>query len=166
MPGEPWAPGLADVARHVPTRTRDTKSPGSDKLLNTFNGSTTPTDAQVQQLIDDTLGALEAQVGDLPGVTLQHPDLAIALRVYVEWRAAADIELAYPDRNADIRIYDQLNARAVLALAAVMNGLQTGDLGTGAVDPQWMFPPPPPYADTSPGSGVEFVISRPPVVIL
>jgi hypothetical protein len=132
VPGEPWAPGLADVARHIPTRTRDTKSPGSDTLLMTFNANTTPSDAQAQQLIDDTVGVLESQVGDLPGITTQHPDLAIAMRQYVEWRAAADIELAYPNRDADIRLYDQLNAR-------------------------WAFPDAPPYADTSPGSGTELV---------
>ena len=157
MPGEPWAPGLADVARHIPTRTRDTKSPGSDTLLMTFNANTTPSDAQAQQLIDDTVGVLESQVGDLPGITTQHPDLAIAMRQYVEWRAAADIELAYPNRDADIRLYDQLNARATLALKSLTDALAGGDLGTVAGDPQWAFPDAPPYADTSPGSGTELV---------
>lgn len=160
MPGEPWAPGLADVARHVPTRTRDAKSPGSDTLLMTFNANTTPSDAQVNQLIDDAVGVLESQVGDLPGVTSQHPDLAIAMRSYIEWRVAADIEIAYPNRDADIRVYDQLNARAALALKSVTDALVTGDLGATAVDPQWAFPDPPPYADQSPGSGVDFINRR------
>lgn len=158
MAGEPWAPSLADCARHCPTRTRDTKSPGSDTLLNTFNANTTPNDTQVQQMIDDTVAALEAQVGDMPSVTAQHPDLSVALRQYVEWRVAADIELAYPNRDADVRVYDQMNARADAALAVVTAGLTVSDVGASATDPQWAFPDPPPYADQSPGSGVDFIV--------
>lgn len=158
MAGEPWAPGLTDVARHIPTRTRDSKSPGSDKLLMTFNGNTTPTDSQVQQLIDDTLAGLEAVVGDLPGVVAAFPDVSVALRTYVEWRTAADIELAYPNRDADIRVYDQLSARATAAMTVVTNALAQTDQGTVAAVPVWMFPAPSPYGDTSPGSGAEFVI--------
>lgn len=158
MPGEPWAPGLTDIARHIPTRTRDTKSPGSDKLLMTFNSNTTPNDAQVQQLIDDTVASLEAQVGDMPNVVAQHPDAAAALRMYVEWRCSADIELAYPNRDADIRLYDQLNARAVTALATVTAALAVTEISVVAAEPQWGFPDPPPYADQSPGSGIEFLV--------
>lgn len=158
MPGEPWAPGLADVARRVPTRTRDYNSPGSDTLLMTFSANTTPTGSQVQQLIDDAVGVLESQVGDLPGIVILHPDLAVAMRTYVEWRVAADIELAYPNRDADVRVYEQLNARANLALQSVTAGLVVGDLGTSAASPVGSFPDPPPYADQSPGSGVDFIV--------
>jgi hypothetical protein len=157
VPGEPWSPGLADVARHVPTRTRDSKSPGSDKLLGTFNANTTPTDGIVQQMIDDTVAGLEAQVGDLPYVTQQHPDVAVAMRTYVEWRVAADIELAYPNRDADIQTAAALDARANKALAVVTAALVVTDEGSVAADPVWAFPDPPPYADSSPGSGAEFI---------
>jgi len=47
-----WAPALDDVARHIPTRTRDVKTPGSDKMLGTFTASTTPDDGQAQAVID------------------------------------------------------------------------------------------------------------------
>lgn len=134
-------------------------------MLGTFNANTTPTAAQAQQLIDDTLGTLESQIGDLPSIAAQHPDASIALRTYVEWRTAADIELAYPNRDADIRLYDQLNARAVAAFAAVEAALATSDIGSSASNPIWAFPDPPPYADQSPGSGADF-IAQPPVVIL
>lgn len=160
MPGEPWAPGLTDVARHVPTRTRDTKTPGSDKLLMTFNANTTPNDAVVQQMIDDTLEGLEAQVGDIPSVALQFPNLATAMRSYVEWRVAADIELAYPNRDADIQVSVQLAARASLVLATITTALAGAGEGTAAVDPVSFFPDPAqtPYADQSPGSGADFLI--------
>ncbi len=158
MTGEPWAPGLADVARHVPQRTRDTKTPGSDRLLMTFNANTTPTDAQAMQLIDDTVGTLESQVGDIPNVLTQHPDAAIAMRVWVEWRAAADIEIAYPNRDADVRVYDQLNARADKAWHALEEALNTSDVGASANEPQWAFPLPAPWGDTSPGSGADYVM--------
>lgn len=162
MSGEPWAPGLTDVARHIPTRTRDGKTPGSDTLLMTFSGNTTPTDTQVQQLIDDTLGALEAQIGDIPGVVSTYPDLAIALRAFVEWRTAADIELAYPNRDADIQVYNQLDARAKAAWSVVLAALAVDNVGETALVPQWAFPDPActPYPDESPASGVERLIGR------
>lgn len=157
MPGEPWSPGLADVARHIPTRTRDVKSPGSDTLLGTFNANTTPTDGVVQQMIDDTVAGLEAQIGDLPLIVAQHPDVSTAMRSYVEWRVAADIELAYPNRDADIHTAAALDTRATAALKVVTTALIVTDEGIVAADPQWAFPDSPPYADTSPGSGTEFV---------
>lgn len=162
MPGEPWAPGLADVARHCPTRTRDTKTPGSDKLLNTFNGNTTPDDSTVQQMIDDTLASLEALVGDVPGVTATHPELATALRVYVEFQVASDIELAYPNRDADIQTASALNARAQAQLKAIQQALAGADMGQTAVDPVWAFPDPAltAYADESPGSGADLLLGR------
>lgn len=162
MPGEPWAPGLADVARHVPTRTHDTLSPGSDAMLGTFNGNTTPDDATVQQMIDDTVASLEALVGDMPSVTAQHPELATALRVYVEFSVAADIELAYPNRDADIQTATALANRAQQQLTAIRAALAGADLGQVAVEPQWAFPDPAltPYADQSPGSGADFMMGR------
>lgn len=162
MSGEPWSPGLTDVARHIPTRTRDSKAVGKDTLLMTFSQNTTPTDDQVQQLIDDTLGALEAQIGDIPSVLTQHPDLAIAMRVYVEWRTAADIEVAYPNRDADIQVYAQLDARAKAAYAVVAAALAVEDVGSTALVPQWAFPDSrcTPYPDESPGSGAEQLIGR------
>jgi hypothetical protein len=158
--GEPWAPGVSDVARHVPTRTRDTKSPGSDKLLNTFNANTTPDDSTVQQMIDDTVAVLEAQFGDMPSVALQHPDAAVALREYVSWRVAADIELAYPNRDADLNTADRLDARARAQLEVITAVLTVADIGAEAVLPVGNFPMEPAYADVSPGAGTERLMGR------
>jgi hypothetical protein len=160
MAGEPWAPDVSDVARHIPTRTRDTKTPGSDALLGTFNGNTTPSDSVAQQMIDDTVASLEAQFGDMPGIASQHPDAATAIRVYVEWRVAADIELAYPNRDADIQTAAALDKRAVAQLAVVAAALAVSEVGTTAVNPDGNFPVPDAYADQSPGSGAEFMLGR------
>jgi hypothetical protein len=154
--GEPWAPTLSDVARHIPRRTRDTKTPGSDKLLGTFTASTTPTSDQAQAVIDAVVGTLLAGTGPLPAAGTAVMDIQTAARTAAEWRAAADIELAYPLRDADVQVYDQLNARAADALATLKQVL--AQAGGGQVDvatPYWGFPAPPPWGDLSPGSGVE-----------
>jgi hypothetical protein len=158
VPGEPWAPGLADVARHVPTRTRDTKTPGSDAMLGTFTASTTPTAGQAQQVIDDTVAAILADVGELPATPEQAPEIAVAARVAAEWRAAADIEVAFPNRDADVRVYDQLNARAEVALATLKRVLAQAGAGVVDVSPEWSMPDAPPWGDTSPGSGTDALL--------
>lgn len=160
MAGEGWAPGLSDVARHVPRRTRDRNTPGTDRLLMTFNGNTTPDDAAVQQMIDDTVGGLLAQVGDLPTSVTQAPEVSTLARTYVEWRVAADIEVAYPVRDADVAVYAQLDARAKDVYAQLSAALALAEGGGGyemATIPLWGFPDPPPYGDESPGSGTQFV---------
>jgi len=153
VPGEPWAPALSDVARHIPTRTRDTATPGSDRLLNTFTPTTTPTDAQAQQFIDDAVAAVQAAVtGEIPG----SGDLAVAARGAAEWQAAADIELAYPYRDADVQVAGQLQARANFALTELRTALDV--IGAGVVEalPEWRMPLPAPWGDTSPGTGADY----------
>jgi hypothetical protein len=159
MAGEAWAPTLSDVARHVPTRTRDTTTPGSDKLLGTFNQNTTPTDAQVQQLIDDAAASLIASVGALDPTANLAPDIATAARVYVEWRAATDIEIAYPNRDADIQLVAVMETRVTGALATLKSAI--AESGGGLVDvatPFWAFPNGPLFPDQSPASGADFAI--------
>jgi len=160
MPGEAWAPGLTDVARHVPRRTRDTKTPGSDRLLMTFSSATTPSDANVQQMIDDTLSAIVAQLGELPAGAAESPEVSDLARQAVEWQVAADIEIAYPNRDQDVQTAAALTARARLAFTALVAAISAAQ-GSGydaAIFPQWGFPTPPAYGDTSPGSGSEHLI--------
>lgn len=152
---EAWAPGLADVARHVPRRTRDVKSPGSDRLLMTFSAATTPDGDAVQQFIDDAVGSLLARTGPLPATAAQYQDVADLARTAVEWRVAADIELAYPVRDADVQVYAQLNQRANDAFTALQAAITEAE-GPGyeaGSAPAGNFPPPPPWGDSSPGSG-------------
>lgn len=152
---ETWAPTLDDVARVIPTRTRD-RTPGSDTLLGTFTSKTTPTDAQAQQVIDDAVAGLLAVVGDLPANVTQAAEIQVAARMAVQWRAAADIEVAYPNRDADVRVYDQLNARANDLLDSLK--LALSQAGSGLVDtsPEWAFPLAPSWGDQSPGSGADY----------
>jgi hypothetical protein len=156
---EAWAPGLSDVGACIPTRTRDKSKPGQDKLLNTFNATTTPTDVMVQQRIDDAVSSLIAQVGELLATAAESPEIADLARAAVAWRVAADVEIAYPNRDADVRVYDQLNARAQLAFQALSTALQQAAGGgyTPDVLPQWSMPVPVPWGDLSPGSGVDYL---------
>jgi hypothetical protein len=155
---EVWAPTLQQVAEHIPRRTRDVSTPGSDTQLGTFSGNTTPTDVQAQSVIDDATNTIISAAGQMPPVT--DPNYALvttSARIAAEWRAAADIEVAYPVRDADVKVFAQLDQRAKDALTALIELMAHTE--TGAVEPVpiWMSPDPPPWADTSPGSGVNLV---------
>jgi hypothetical protein len=143
-----WAPALDDVARHIPTRTRDVKTPGSDKLLGTFTSSTTPDDGQAQATIDAAVLGILSQTGPLDRADT---NLLSQARLAVEWRAAADIELAYPNRDADIKVYADLDARAKDELATLLRRLQFQGEGADEAVPYWSAPRPPVYADMDPG---------------
>lgn len=146
----PWAPGLADVARHVPTRTRAySGTPGSDKTLGTFTEDTTPTAEQAQADIDAAVRSIIATVGQIPvsGDAAMVAAVQGAARDAAEWRAAADIELAWPNRDADVSVARELDARATGALATLRTVL--AEAGSGLVEdaPQWAFPEPVPWGD-------------------
>lgn len=141
--GESWAPGLADVARHIPTRTRDASRPGSDTLLGTFTGSTTPTADQAQAVIDDAVAGVLAATGQPPSSPPASSQIQVAFRSAAEWRAAADIELAYPNRDADVNVYAMLDARARAALATAVQAVQSGDESAPTMAPVWFAPRPP-----------------------
>lgn len=145
---ERWAPALDDVARHIPTRTRDTKTPGSDALLGTFTASTTPNAEQAQAVTDAAVLGVLSQTGDLDP---SDASLLAQARVAAEWRAAADIELAYPNRDADVQVYRDLDARAKAELATLLRRLQGLGEGDPAALPRWSAPDPPAYADKDPG---------------
>jgi hypothetical protein len=146
MPGSPtWAPTLADVARHVPTRTRDTTTPGSDALLNTFTESTTPTAEQAQSFIDQAVQWVVSECGQLPVDLPPTDELMVAARTAAEWRAAADIEVAYPlNRDPDVRLFQVLDQRAKDALATVKLAMQGEGVGQVDLVPYWHFPCPHP----------------------
>jgi hypothetical protein len=150
VPGERWAPSLSDVARHIPTRTRDFATPGSDKLLGTFSERTTPTAEQAQADVDGAVRTILAEVGDLPASGDPDTLLVIeaAARDAAEWRAAADIEVAYPNRDADVVVYAQLDARANAALARLKLVLAEAGTGMAEGEPVWAFPSPWPYGDS------------------
>lgn len=154
---EPWAPTLSDVAKHIPTRTRDVKTPGSDTMLGTFTPATTPTDAQAQSVIDDAVAYVLASVGELPAVPPASEQIQVAARTAAEWRAAADIEVAYPNRTADVQVYAQLDARANAALVSLRTALAVETGGPVDLLPIWQSPGPAPWGDQSPGSGADYL---------
>ena len=145
---EAWSPSIDDVAKHIPTRTRDTATPGSDAMLGTFSSSTTPTADQAMAVIDAAVLNVLSQTGALDQTD---SGLLAQARSAVEWRAAADIELAYPNRDADVRVADQLDARAKYELATLLRRLQYQGEGEPAAVPYWSAPDPPVYADSDPG---------------
>jgi hypothetical protein len=144
---ETWAPTLADVARHIPTRTRDVKTPGSDTMLGTFNPHTTPSGAQAQAVIDDAVASVLAAVGTLPSSPPASDQIQVQARVAAEWRAAADIEIAYPNRDADVRVAAALDVRAKDALATLVTGLNVETEGPVDLLPYWAFPVPVKWGD-------------------
>lgn len=145
---EVWAPALDEVGRLVLTRTRDTAHPGEDVLLGTFTANTTPNSDQAQAAIDAAVTGLLSETGPLD---LNDKALLAQARVAAAWRAAADIELMDPNRDADLAAYDKLDARAKYELTLLIRRLQALGEGTAESVPFWSSGPLVPYADRDPG---------------
>jgi len=144
---EPWEPSLERVADHIPTRTRDNTTPGSDVLLNTFNDRTTPTAEGAQRRI--TSAAAEVLAGAGGTIPATPPHLRQLASEAAALRAAAAIELAYRDRDADVQVAEQLDRRATAALDRLIAAVNDSGSGTdGALLPVWSMPDPVPYGDT------------------
>ncbi|MFB4275733.1 hypothetical protein ACBJ59_10610 [Nonomuraea sp. MTCD27] len=143
---EAWAPLLEQVADHIPTRTRDKDTPSDDTLLGTFNASTTPTGEQAQRHINAACREVLAAIGGtLPATPTFLPGMATDAAAL---RAAATIELAYPDRQADVSVYEQLNTRADAALQRLIDAVNDQGSGTeGSLLPVWAMPDPPWWGD-------------------
>lgn len=139
---EAWAPSLTEVGSRCPTKTRDQTEVGGDVLLGTFNDKTVPTDTMAEPLVTGAVAVVADAVGMI-GAALY--DLA---KDAAAWRAAADIELAYPQRDGDIKVYEQLNQRATLALDRLIAAADDSGSGTDATLPQYAFPTPVSWGDT------------------
>ncbi|MCK2219700.1 hypothetical protein MF672_038780 [Actinomadura sp. ATCC 31491] len=143
---ELWTPTLEQVADHIPTRTRNAASPGDTALSGTFSAQTEPTDEQARRhiaaAVAEVLGAVGGAVPTAPTFLYHLASEAAALR------AAADIELAYPNRNADADRFPQLDQRAKDALDRLKQAMDDQGSGTeGSLLPQWAFPEPAWYGD-------------------
>lgn len=130
-----WAPTLAEVGGCVPTRTANVSLPGEDEYLNTFTADTRPTADQAQVKIDRAVADVEAA----RTITASLEDVA---KNAAMWRAAADIELSYPERNADANYYAQLDARARYEWDRFIDASDNPETGTGAGLPSWTMPEP------------------------
>lgn len=136
MATETWAPNLEEVAGHIPTRTRDAATPGSDAFTGTFSETTTPTESQAQRITDAAVATVAGAVGT---VTTKLEPLA---RDAAGWRAAADIELAFIQRDGDTTVYEQLDKRATAALTRLLETAEEQGGGPDATLPVWCFPTP------------------------
>lgn len=132
-----WTPFLSDVADYVRTRTLDITQPGSETYLGTFTANTEPDGASVQRILDRAVSAVIAVV---PTVPIGLEDLA---RSAAALRAAADVELAYPERNADTNVYAQLNERAEQEFTRLVTAAESSGNANVATFPVWFMENPP-----------------------
>jgi len=111
-------------------------------MLGTFTADTTPTDEQAQEFIDQSVQWVVGNCGALPANLTSTDDLWINARTAAEWRAAADIEIAFPmNRDPDVRLFQVLDQRAKDALSTVRSAMQGEGVGQVDLVPYWHFPP-------------------------
>lgn len=103
----PWLPSITDVADYVPARTLAVDTPGTETYLGTFTADTTPTGAQVERLAATAASYVSARAGTVAASLYQLASAAAAAR------AAALVELAYPQRDDDLNTAEALTAQAV-----------------------------------------------------
>lgn len=124
-----WRPSLATVGALVPTRTRATSDDGygADPGSGTFTAATTPTDTQVELLIDGAVGEITGKIGTVPAALY-----GLATRV-AALGAAADVELSFPTGAETPNVAKSLTDRYDAALkdlidaaTRIANGQQLG----------------------------------------
>jgi hypothetical protein len=139
---EPWAPDLAEVGSRIPSKTIAQTTAGDTTPTGTFNDKTMPTDVLAQPIVNGAIATIADSVAAIG------PLLYPLAKDAAAWRAAADIELAYPARNADIKaLYEALNERAKLALERLRAAADVAGSGTDATVPSWSMPDPVPWGD-------------------
>ncbi|GAA2346928.1 hypothetical protein [Dactylosporangium salmoneum] len=151
--GPLWTPARARVASYVPSRPLVPAVDGSNVDLMTFDQTTRPTGAQVDQLIADAVNWVTDETGDLD------PSLYESATACAAIRAAGFVELGYPERNDPMRstannTSDRLLKQAdqmLVKLAArneSLTGVDPDDPGAVfEIVPAYRFPPPPVYGD-------------------
>jgi hypothetical protein len=139
-----WSPTLTEVADYVPGRTRPaTPGAGDDTLLGTFTPLTRPTGEQTARLIAGATAHVAATVG-----TVDLSLYALAKAAAAQ-RAAAYVELAYPERDADLNTADRLLTLSDTALAQLEGAnlaVSGATVGIAAM-PVWAMPTPVAWGD-------------------
>ncbi|MCA1570786.1 MAG: hypothetical protein LC798_10815 [Chloroflexi bacterium] len=132
----PWAPTLTQVADYVPGRTRPASVGAVDAPLGTFTADTVPTGEQVARLAAAAAAHVAAAVGTVD------PSLYVLASAAAAQRAAAYVEYAYPERDADVNTGDVLLALADATLdrVASANLAVSGTTVGAAAVPYWSFP--------------------------
>lgn len=141
-----WRPELWQVAAYVPRRTLVGAVDGYGNALFTFDQTTQPPASVVNLLVTDACAWVAAKVNPVDDSL---GGLATATAAV---RAAAMVELTYPDNTQDLstaetllRQADQLRADLDVANAAV-TGTDPEDPSAGLL-PVFAFPDPPAWAD-------------------
>lgn len=123
-----WAPTLQDVAVHIPTRTRRVGLDNSYSV--TFDADTTPTGDAVSVLIEHACSWVAGMVG-APIADAAFPQCTVAAALWAAYWA----EIGYPERDADVTVYERLRVDALAAVdAARATNLAAGGGGTVAPD--------------------------------
>ncbi len=147
-----WAPSLERVAAYVPSRPLAPQADGSNTDLRTFDATTRPTAGQVWLIIADAVGWVTDATGTLDSTVYGSANAVAAIR------AAAFVELGYPERNDPMKstantTSDRLFKQADQMLAALVarNKAITGSDGDDPdtafeVLPMWSFDAPPAWA--------------------
>lgn len=140
-----WAPDLRKVGSHIPSRTRDVVT---NEPQGTFSGDTYPTGEQVALIIGSAVAAVAGLVGR-PVAAAANPLCETAAALW----AAYWVELAWPDRDANVSVFQRLRDDAVMLTEqarAVNVGAGGGTDGQPDEDgipdrlSSWSFPPAPP----------------------
>lgn len=151
IPGGPsWTPTRQRVASYVPSRPLVPVADGRNVDLMTFDETTRPTGGQVDQLIVDAVNWVTDETGALDSSLFESATACAAIR------AAAFVELGYPERNDPMkstanttsdRLFKQ--AEQMLARLAARNEAITGtDPAIPApLLPLYSFPDPPAWGD-------------------
>jgi hypothetical protein len=151
LPGGPvWTPTRSRVASYVPSRPLVPIADGRNIDLMTFDETTRPTGGQVDQLIVDAVNWVTDETGALDGTLYESATACAAIR------AAAFVELGYPERNDPMkstanttsdRLFKQ--AEQMLGRLAARNEAITGtDPAVPApLMPLYSFPDPPAWGD-------------------
>jgi hypothetical protein len=152
--GPEWTPNRQRVASYVPSRPLVPAADGSNTDLQTWDSSTRPTGGQVDVIIMDAVNWVLDATGELDSTLYQSANAVAAIR------AAAFIELGYPERNDPMKstantTSDRLFKQAELMLAALVarNKALTGADGDDPepvfeIAPMWSFPAAPSWGDT------------------
>lgn len=142
----PWSPTLTQVGDYVPGRTRPiTPGAGDDAVLGTFSTLTRPTGEQVARLAAAATAYVAGAVGTVDA------SLYVLATAAAAQRAAAYVELAFPERDADLNTAESLLALAdktLDRLAAANLAVSGVSVGSAAL-PVWSFPDPPAWGDVN-----------------
>jgi hypothetical protein len=131
-----WAPGLAQVAAYVTSRTV-TATTDDGTPVNTFTADTFPTSTQVSDIITDACAWVAAIAGNVD------ESLYILASTVAALRTAGMIQLAFPVREGDVPNAAALLAQADKTLAALVRTQEAAGAGVGGLSPKGSFPCPP-----------------------